>query len=313
MVNFSALSPAALVHTLVALFLLTLRLPVAAQAPAWQSAQVVPVVASSLAGSTPSPVSATAIDAAGNLYLTGNFVNTITLGTTTLTSLGGNDVFVAKFNPASNQFLWAQRAGGQVDDYATAVAVNGTSVYVAGYFISPTAGFGTTTLTNAGYGDAFVAKLTDAGSTGSFAWAQRAGGIGHDAVGALAVNGTSVYVAGAFGNSAGFGAVTLATAGTYDIFVAKLTDAGSTGGFVWAQRSGGSDDDYATALAVNGTSVYVAGAFISPTAGFGSTTLVNAGAYDVFVTKLTDTGSTGSFAWAQRAGGGAPTRPQRSL
>ena len=38
--------------------------------------------------------------------------NTVVPGGTTLTSLGGYDVFVAKSNPASNQFVWVQRAGG---------------------------------------------------------------------------------------------------------------------------------------------------------------------------------------------------------
>ena len=70
------------------------------------------------------------------------------LGGTTLTSLGGYDVFVAKSNPASNQFVWVQRAGGVGLDEATALAVSGTSVYVAGSFTSPAASFGTSTLTN---------------------------------------------------------------------------------------------------------------------------------------------------------------------
>ncbi|MBO2010264.1 hypothetical protein [Hymenobacter negativus] len=56
-----------------------------------------------------------------------------------------------------------------------------------------------------------------------------------------------------------------------------------------------------------GTSLYVAGGFKSPTASFGSNTLTNADASgnsnDVFLVKLTDAGSTGSVAWAQRAGG----------
>ena len=169
------------------------------------------------------------------------------LGGTTLTSAGGGDVFVAKFNPASNQFVWAQRAGGTEVDYASALAVSGTSVYVAGEFTSPSAGFGPVMLTNAGaprIGDVFVAKLTDAGPTASFDWAQRAGGVGDDRVHALAVSGPSVYVAGSFDSpTAGFGATTLTNADVAlrasDVFVAKLTDAGGTGSFAWAQRAGG--------------------------------------------------------------------------
>ncbi|GAB3872285.1 hypothetical protein GCM10028824_22500 [Hymenobacter segetis] len=296
---------------LLVLLLLALHMPAAAQVPAWQSARAV-AAATAAAANNYSEVRATAVDAAGNVYLTGIFSNTVVLGGTTLTSLGSYDVFVAKFNPVSNQFVWAQRAGGTSYEYATALAVDGSSVYVAGYFGSSTAGFGLTTLTNAGFDDVFVAKLTDGGSTGSFVWAQRAGGPSNDDANALAVSGTSVYVAGAFGSSTlGFGPTTLTniggTSGAYDVFVAKLTDAGSTGSFVWAQRAGGTDYDGASALAVSGTSVYVAGEFGSATAGFGATTLANVGTTvgnsDIFVAKLTDAGSTGSFAWAQRAGG----------
>jgi hypothetical protein len=290
------------------LFLLALRLPAAAQGPVWQSAQTLSVVSTVTSGGSYSAVSATAVDAAGNVYLAGRFTNTVVLGGTTLTSLGSNDVFVAKFNPASNQFVWAQRAGGTGNDEAVALVVSGTSVYVTGAFNSLAADFGATTLTSAGHFDVFVAKLTDAGSTGRFAWAQRAGGIGGDNARALAVSGSSVYVAGGFsGPTANFGPITLAAYGgstsLNDVFVAKLTDAGSTGSFAWVQRAGGMGNDLATALVVSGPSVYVAGGCRGSVADFGSTTLTNAGGSDVFVAKLTDAGPTGSFVWAQQGGG----------
>ena len=223
-----------------------------------------------------SEVTATAADAAGNVFLAGNFTGTVALGGTTLTSFGAQDVFVAKFNLASNQFIWAQQAGGTGTDIATALAVSGTSVYVAGYSYGFTAGFGTITLTNASPIDLFVAKLTDAGGTGSFVWAQQAGGTRYDYAYALAVSGTSVYVAGSFDSpTVSFGPTTLTNVGSQDVYVTKLIDTGSTGSFVWAQQAGGRGEDYSSALAVSGTSVYVAGTFANPTAGFGPATLTN--------------------------------------
>ena len=309
MLNFSSVSPfTALVRIPLTVFLLALRLSVTAQAPAWQSARAVAVATAAVAGNS-SVVTSTAIDATGNVFLAGYFRNSVVLGGTTLTSLGNYDVFVVKFNPISNQFVWAQRAGGTGSDYATALAVSGANVYVAGAFGSSTAGFGTINLANAGnsgvdFTDVFVAKLTDAGSTGNFAWAQRAGGVSIDRANALAVSGTSVYVAGGVaGPTADFGTITLVPAGNSDVFVAKLTDAGNTSSFVWAQRAGGVDNEIAYALAVSGTSLFVTGDFESSTAGFGPAILTNAGINDVFVTKLVDSGSTSSFVWAQRAGG----------
>ena len=307
---FSSQLPPAVKRVLVVVFLLALRLSAAAQAPAWQSAQAV-ATATAAAASNYSAVRATAVDAAGNIFLAGNFSNTVVLGGTVLTSLGSYDVFVAKFNPANNQFVWAQRAGGTGYDYVSALVMSGTSMYIAGYFDSPTVNFGPTTLTNVGTNvstDVFVAKLTDTGSTGSFAWAQRAGGTSYDFANALALSGTSVYVAGHFiSSTSDFGLTTLTNAGYANVFVAKLTDAGSTGSFTWAQRAGGTGADYASALAVSSTGLYLAGNFDSPTANFGTAILTNVAAStgnnDVFVAKLVDAGSTSSFVWAQRAGG----------
>jgi hypothetical protein len=130
--------------------------------------------------------------------------------------------------------------------------LSGTSVYVAGYFGSSTAGLGFTTLTNADATDGFVAKLTDAGSMGSFAWAQRTGSTGGGGATALAVIGTSMYVAGHFASpTASFGSTSLAnvaSTNSQDVYVAKLTDASGIGRFIWAQRAGGLGNEYACAL-----------------------------------------------------------------
>jgi hypothetical protein len=102
---------------------------------------------------------------------------------------------------------------------------------VAGWFESPTAGFGSATLANAGSSntaDVFVAKLTDTGSGASFGWAQRAGGTDTDVAAALAVSGTSVYVAGRFSSTTmDFGTIALSNPNSTSPlgFLATLTDA----------------------------------------------------------------------------------------
>ncbi|PJJ60742.1 putative secreted protein (Por secretion system target) [Hymenobacter chitinivorans DSM 11115] len=250
-------------------------------------------------------VRATTTDETGNVYLVGAFSGTLTLGNLTLTSVGGQDIFVAKWN--SSGFVWAERAGGPGNDVATAVAVKGSSVCVGGTFAGATAGFGATTLTNAGpeaTTDIFVARYVDAGSTPGLSWAQQAGGASNDELGAVAATATEVFAAGSFGGSARFGNQLLTTNGSTnpDIFITKLTTAGSSGSFVWTQSAGGMGIDTATGLALSGANVYVAGSF-SGTGSFGPSQVFSAGNQDIYVARLTDAGSTSSFAWVQRAGG----------
>jgi hypothetical protein len=201
------------------------------------------------------------------------------------------DTFVAKLTDAgaTGTFVWAQSGGGTQNDRAEAIAVNGTSIYVTGAFESATTTYGSTILTNAGTGntgDVFITKLTDAGSTGTFAWAQRAGGTEYDAAWALATNGSAVFVTGAFNGTAGFGGATLTSVGMGDIYVTKLTDAGS---FLWAQIAGGAGHQAGCALALTNNKVYVGGGCQLP-AAFGSQTIPGpvGGGYVGFLASLTD-------------------------
>ncbi|MBH8559502.1 T9SS type A sorting domain-containing protein [Hymenobacter negativus] len=288
--------------------LLAATVPAArAQAPAWQS-----VFGPSPVTSNRSEVNATATDAAGNLYLVGDFSGAIQLGATTLTSAGGDNVFVAKWSPVSRSFVWAQRLGGTGDDYGQAIAVSGSSVYVGGFFRSSSLGAGSFTLLNSsapgsGSSDAFLVKFTDAGASASVAWAQQVGGTSTEEIDGLAAVGSSLYVAGSFSSSTvQVGGTTLASAGTSDVFVAKFNDVGAAPSLAWAQRAGGPGFDQADALAVSGGNVYVAGTF-EMTATFGTTALTSAaggqGQPDVFVAKLADAGASAGFGWAVRGGG----------
>ncbi|MCK9611174.1 MAG: SBBP repeat-containing protein [Candidatus Cloacimonas sp.] len=99
-----------------------------------------------------------AVDDNGNSYVTGYFSGSVTFGTTTLTSSGYEDIFVAKLDRNGN-WLWAKKAGGTSDDigYGIAVDANGNS-YVTGYF-EESATFGTTTLMSSGSRDIFISKI----------------------------------------------------------------------------------------------------------------------------------------------------------
>ena len=123
----------------------------------------------------------------------------------------------------SATFSWAVSMGGRSDDNATALAVRGTNVYVAGYF-SNIATFGSIGLTGTTVVDLFLAKLTDAGASAAFSWVQQASGSGYVNVGGLVLNGTTVYVAGEIDFAAHFGSILLPAPNRNAAFLAALTD-----------------------------------------------------------------------------------------
>ncbi|WP_035567808.1 T9SS type A sorting domain-containing protein [Hymenobacter sp. IS2118] len=282
-----------------------------AQAPAWKMAITMPTDGGYSGFSV---VSALATSDGDDLYLTGMFESQVSFGTITLRSAGYRDVFLARWNTVTQKFVWVQQVGGAGYDHATAIAVVGKNIYIAGSFSNGAQGsgiaFGSNSLISAGGTDAFVAKFTDAGPTSRCVWAQRAGGVDNDGALALAVRGSDVYVAGKF-ESPRFmaGTISLINSGTRSNptlgsngFVTKLTDDGSTGRFVWAQPISTTEQAEATALAVNGTAVYVAGRFDYAAVQIGSVTIAYPNQGQLFIAKLNDAGSSSSFIWAQQAG-----------
>ena len=144
-------------------------------------------------------------------------------------------------------------------------------MYLSGSFTG-TLGLGSAVLTSAGLSDAYLTKLTDAGATGDFVWAQRAGGTGQDEGLGLVASGPALYWSGYFNAIALFGSTALSAVSSTasDVFVAKLTDAGANSSFAWAQAAGGAQADYATALALTGTGILYVGGQTQPPAAFGS-------------------------------------------
>ena len=226
-----------------------------------------------------------AVDATGRVFVTGSFSQRVGFGRTVLTSRGDQDVFVAQLSARTGQWQWATAGGGPNLDRACALSLGSTGeLLVAGQF-AETATFGTSPLVSRGSTDAFVARLTRAGT---WQWATAAGGADNDEASALATNAAGeVYVTGYFSNTGTFGAATLTGQGMDDAFVGKLTSAGR---WLWATAATGSNTAYGKALTADPTGgVFVTGS-CSGTAVFGATQLRGDGSDDGFVARLTDTG-----------------------
>ena len=221
-----------------------------------------------------------AVDSTGNTIVTGTFYWSVAFGAYTLTSTGNFDIFSAKLDAAGN-WLWAVRAGGPYADNGRDVAVDiAGNAYLTGEF-GGNADFGTNTIGSWGDYDVFAAKLDP---NGNWLWACRAGGGGTDGGRGIDVNSAGKpFLTGYVEGSASFGLYTLTSAGSYDIFAARLDTAGNWLGAVLA---GGTGSDYGENVAMDGVgNAYLTGNY-SGSSAFGTNTLTSSGSYDIFVAKL---------------------------
>ncbi|MEN6449000.1 MAG: SdrD B-like domain-containing protein [Thermoguttaceae bacterium] len=117
-----------------------------------------------------------ATDASGNYYVTGSFSGSVDfdpgVARMELTSVGKNDVFVAKYTSAGS-LVWAKQVGNVGYDFGQAIAVGADGgVYVTGSFVgavdfNPAVAV-SYNIASVGGSDAFVLKLN---ADGDFAWA----------------------------------------------------------------------------------------------------------------------------------------------
>ena len=75
-----------------------------------------------------------AVDAAGNVYVTGLFENTIDFGGDTLVSDGGSDIFVVKFDTFGNHLWSASYGGGPTLNVRDAAVDSGGNLLLTGGF-----------------------------------------------------------------------------------------------------------------------------------------------------------------------------------
>jgi hypothetical protein len=235
------------------------------------------------------------VDGSGNIYLTGNFADTVDFGGRALTSATSPDIFLASFTGAGAH-RWSQRFGSTAADEGMSVAVDARgNVYLTGN-LRGTASLGGEALTCPGGVCIFLASYT---SAGGHRWSQYYRGGGEDDNVSVAVDGAgNVYLAGGFQGTVDFGGGALISAGGYDIFLASFTEAGA---HRWSQRFGGASGEEGRSVALDGSgNVYLTGVF-GGTVNFGGGALTSAGGLDIFLASYT---SAGAHRWSERFGGG---------
>ncbi|MEQ8908550.1 MAG: SBBP repeat-containing protein [Vicingaceae bacterium] len=255
-----------------------------------------------------------AVDNADNVFVSGNYQNTVDFdpgaGTTNLTAAGLYDIFLLKTDGSGN-LLWAKSVGGTSNDYGSSIAVDDSgNVYISGTFqgvadFDP--GIGIHNLTSQGAHDVFILKLD---ATGNFVWVKRIGGVGIDWGNGITIDDSAnVYTIGDFHATVdfdpgpGISNLTSSSQGTGSTFISKLNSAGN---FIWARCFDGPNSVNGLSITVDHSgNVYSAGSFrgtadFDPEVGTTFLTSTTPNSTDAFISKLN---AAGEFIWAKKIGG----------
>ena len=275
-------------------------------------------------------VSDVAVDAVGNVYSVGRFLNWAdfdpglpNINMNTFTVDKGN-LFVVKYSPAGN-LIWVKQIGGDKGVSVNAVdaeylhpkiALDGLgNFYITGLYDyrmdldpSPSSSFFLSDIPGIGATYRFVGKYT---TDGGFVWAKRIGG--NDNLGCVFNNMKvdnlgNIYFAGNFWNTVDFdpgtGTFNLTSDNNYDIFMMKLD---TQGNFVWAKKIGNpGQEDIVKKMVIDNQHMYITGSYKGLVDFDPQSTVSNlqsvGNTFDGYLAKYSL--SDGSLQWAQSIGSG---------
>lgn len=269
--------------------------------------------ANSIGGSGDQQSMDMATDSQGNIYIIGNLQGANVdfdpgPGISLLSSAGGTDIFIAKYDSAGN-YLWAKSIGGSSEDVGARIAVDNSGfVYITGWFQSTNVDFdpgpGAHILNTAGLTDIYFGKYD---TEGNYLWAYNIGSSNYEGGHDITIDDIGhLFITGYFNGTnvdfdPGPGTAFLSSQdNSGDIFIAKYNDDGT---YSWAIKCSGPAYEVGNGIAVeDGGNVCITGGF-QGSVGFdpGSDTalLSSAGDYDIFFAKYD---SMGNYLWAHCSG-----------
>jgi hypothetical protein len=234
-----------------------------------------------------------AVDAQGNLAVTGSMQGTTDFGKGVLTSAGLDDIFLLKLDPAGNT-LWAQRYGDPAEQFGWFVTFDATGDVVLGADFQGAVDVGKGPLTSAGMYDVLVAKLDPSGTA---IFGERWGDSQNQLIDCVAVDGEGeILISGGFQGSIDFGKGAETATDEGAKYLTKLDGSGNT---LWSKSFGDGDPFDWTSLAADPMGgVVIAGEFVN-TIDFGQGPIQAKDKYDIFVAHF-DT--SGNDIWGYRYG-----------
>jgi gliding motility-associated-like protein len=240
------------------------------------------------------------VDNYGNVYMAGYFqgINNdfdfSPTATALLSSTGGDEAYVAKYDTAFN-YQFAVSFGTTIADYVEGIDIDASgNVYVTGATYGTSIDFdpspATAIMTAPGAGpNMFVAKYS---ATGQYVWAKLLGGSGSDHGYDVGLNANNVFCTGYFSGTVDFDSspaiANLTSAGQKDVYVVRYDLAGN---YVCSFSAGSTGNDIGTTiLSSSNDQIYLAGEFAGTNVDFdpSSTSTLNLssnGFLDLFFAK----------------------------
>lgn len=220
------------------------------------------------------------------IIVCGFFNGTMTVGSNTLVSAGGSDVFVVTLDSTNGNYLSAFRVGGAGNEIAYGLDVDGNgNILITGTFSGETNLNGSTNLTSVGNSDVFIAKYS---AQGVNAWYKNIGNGQFNRAYDIRADINGNVIATGYANSAtnfGGGNIPDAASGS-SAYIVKYSVSGT---YQWAKMLG-TEDAIGRALDVDATGNIYATITFQNTINFGGGNINAINIRDIAIVKYNAAG-----------------------
>ena len=226
-----------------------------------------------------------ALDHSGQVYLTGEFQDTLVFNQSdTLISKGKEDIFLAKYDTAGN-FQWAKSKGTSKADYGYGIAANNNFVALSGQW----------------NGNAYLAKYS---KNGNLKWDTTSTGNGASEINDVEISDKGyIYTIGQCGNKVKFGNDSINCKS--NILWAKFD---SSAKLQWLKSAGGANGDVGNSLSLTSSGSFFSIGQFWDTATFDNDTVIGRSSIgNVFVTFHD---KNGNLKWVKQGGKKGTNSPQ---